>query len=306
MKNINKNLQKAMEANILPKYNYFDKGHGIEHVNDVINRSLILAEEYKLNMNMCYTIACYHDIGLEVDRENHHIYSAIAVRNDYDYLVEWFTDDEIEIIAVACEQHRASRKEKPSTIYGCVISDADRGDGIEKMITRSYFYHLEHDENKNPDSIMYNVYNALYIRSGKNGYVKYYLEKSQEFRKDIIEVMENRELFDEKYHLILEKLNDKSKEMFNMNVNNIVKISCTGSYVGDEKFDNSCKKFNVKVTDFTNDERFDDEGMEIELSKNELNNFILEAGVFLPGAIIKFPNYDIFMTEYIKKNALLK
>ena len=41
-------------------------------------------------------------------------------------LAAWFTPQEIEIIAQAAEDHRASAKSKPRSIYGMIVAEADR------------------------------------------------------------------------------------------------------------------------------------------------------------------------------------
>ncbi len=39
------------------------------------NRALALARHYQVDRQMVYTIAAYHDVGLEKGREMHHIHS---------------------------------------------------------------------------------------------------------------------------------------------------------------------------------------------------------------------------------------
>lgn len=62
-----------VEQNILPRYNSFDKAHRLSHVNHVIKQSLELALKCGADINMAYTIAAYHDLGLEGPRAVHHI-----------------------------------------------------------------------------------------------------------------------------------------------------------------------------------------------------------------------------------------
>lgn len=62
--NINKELQNYIENNVFPEYEKNEKGHGIDHIKYVIERSFQLVEENGLdvNLDMVYTIASYHDI----------------------------------------------------------------------------------------------------------------------------------------------------------------------------------------------------------------------------------------------------
>ena len=71
-----------IEGEILPRYEAFDKAHDRRHAFMVISNSLRLAQHYDVDMQMVYTIAAYHDLGLEAGREQHHTVSARIVRED--------------------------------------------------------------------------------------------------------------------------------------------------------------------------------------------------------------------------------
>ncbi len=63
MNSINSDLKEYIQKNIMPQYNNFDKGHGVDHVQKVISSSLRIAKDFDVNINMVFTIAAYHDIG---------------------------------------------------------------------------------------------------------------------------------------------------------------------------------------------------------------------------------------------------
>ena len=134
MKGINRELKKYIEENIFPKYNKF-YAHGMMHINAVIENMMMLAEYYDLNKNMAYVIACYHDSGLGVDRENHEKESGKILANDME-LKEYFTNEEIQIMKEAIEDHRGSRKIRPRNFYGECISDSDRDFDISILARR--------------------------------------------------------------------------------------------------------------------------------------------------------------------------
>jgi len=128
-----------VEANILPKYANIG-GHTDEHVRQVIKRSLHFHEQKpELNINMVYVIAAYHDLGRLVDDETHSIESAKMLRAD-EFLANHFTKDEIETMAEAVEDHRASLGHEPRNIYGKLISSADRNTSVEAMLARTFDY----------------------------------------------------------------------------------------------------------------------------------------------------------------------
>ena len=78
---INKELKEYIEKNIFPKYEKY-YSHGMIHINNVINNVLMLADYYNLDKNMCYVIASFHDVGLNIDRENHELMSGKILNED--------------------------------------------------------------------------------------------------------------------------------------------------------------------------------------------------------------------------------
>ena len=116
---VNSELQKYIENNIFPEYDKNEKAHGIEHIKYVIKRSFELVDENDLDVdsNIVYTVAAYHDVGHHIDSKTHEIISADIMSKD-ENLRKFFTEDEIKIIKEAIEDHRASAKDDPRSIYG--------------------------------------------------------------------------------------------------------------------------------------------------------------------------------------------
>ena len=123
---VNKELEQYIENNVFPEYNKNEQGHGISHINDVINRSFELIKENELNLNqdMVYTIAAYHDIGHHIDSKTHEIISADIMSKDKG-LFKFFSNEELKTIKEAIEDHRASTKDETRTIYGKNVSSAE-------------------------------------------------------------------------------------------------------------------------------------------------------------------------------------
>ena len=134
MKQVNKELKKYIEENIFPKYDRF-YSHGMIHINNVIDNMLMLADYYDLDCNIAYTIASYHDSGLGVDRENHEFESGKILINDKK-LKEFYSNEQLEIMKEAIEDHRGSRKTRPRNIYGECVSDSDRDFDIKLLAKR--------------------------------------------------------------------------------------------------------------------------------------------------------------------------
>ncbi|WP_300910337.1 HD domain-containing protein [uncultured Bacteroides sp.] len=114
-----------IETEIIPRYELFDKAHNLSHVRTVIEESLSLATKYNVNESMAYTIAAYHDTGLCRDRATHHLISGTILKQD-ETLRQWFSEEEIDTMKEAVEDHRASADHEPRSIYGKIVAEADR------------------------------------------------------------------------------------------------------------------------------------------------------------------------------------
>ena len=60
---MNKELERYIEREIIPRYEDFDAAHRTDHVRTVIAQSLELAAHYDADADMVYTVAAYHDTG---------------------------------------------------------------------------------------------------------------------------------------------------------------------------------------------------------------------------------------------------
>ena len=172
-----KELKKYIEERIIPMYDGFDAGHGREHVNAVVEEALRLAGYYDVNADMVYAAAAYHDTGLCVDRKTHHLESGRIIREDMG-LRRWFTEQEIEIIAQAAEDHRASLDHEPRTIYGKIVAEADRQIIPESIILRTVQYGMEHYPELDKEGHWNRFKEHLDSKYSTNGYIRLWLPKS--------------------------------------------------------------------------------------------------------------------------------
>ncbi len=140
-------LKKYIEEKIFPSYEKNDWGHNLEHIYYVIDRSMRFASTIKdINYDMVYTIAAYHDIGHNLDANNHEKISGEILLKD-DALKDFFTNEQINIMAEAVYDHRSSMKEEPRSIYGKIVSSADRNTIIDVSLKRTYSYGLYQNPN---------------------------------------------------------------------------------------------------------------------------------------------------------------
>ena len=136
-------LNSYIESEILPRYDHFDAAHRRDHADMVINQSLELARQTGADEQMAYVIAAYHDTGLCEGRELHHLASGRIIREDKN-LLRWFSPEQIETMAQAAEDHRASADHAPRSLYGCIVAEADRYIEPEDIIRRTMQFGFDH------------------------------------------------------------------------------------------------------------------------------------------------------------------
>ena len=194
-------LHPYVEAEIIPRYRTFDKAHQEDHVRNVIRQALELARHYDVDMQLVYTAAAYHDTGLAVDRATHHLESGRIIRSDA-RLREWFTPEEIETAAQAAEDHRASAKTAPRSIYGRIIAEADRLIDPITIIRRTIQFGLSHYPELDAAGHWERTLAHLREKYGDGGYLQLWIPESpnaarlEELRKIIREPETLRSIFE--------------------------------------------------------------------------------------------------------------
>ena len=177
---IRKSLEDYIYSEIVPKYAAFDPAHREDHAEAVIENAVKLyhdaPEEIRssLNIEILFTAAACHDLGRINGKERHHIDSGIIIRND-SRLKEWFDDAQIELIAQAAEDHRASNKEEPRSMYGKIVAEADRLIDTETIIRRTLLYGMSRYPEMTPDGQIDRALDHLYDKYGDDGYLRLWI-----------------------------------------------------------------------------------------------------------------------------------
>lgn len=200
---MNVKLQEYLEREIMPRNNLNDEGHNIEHVNYVKRRSRKFASCLDgINMDMVDTIAVYHDVGHSIDAKNHERVSADILKND-ENLRSFFSEEEIKVMAEAVEDHRASKDSEPRSIYGKIVSSADRNTSVSQVLKRTYTYRLKHTPQASTEEIIEESRKHALDKFGKNGYAKEKIyfpdEEYERFLHDIDALASNPEEFKKQY-----------------------------------------------------------------------------------------------------------
>lgn len=159
---------------------------------------------------MVYTIATYHDIGHHIDPKRHEIISAEIMLKD-EKLKKFFSKDELKIIEEAIEDHRASADHEPRSIYGKIVSTADRNNTVEACLRRSYTYGKKLEPDFTDEELFERAYKHLNMKFGKNGYAKFFFkdEEYENFLKEVRELLADKELFIDTQRTYISKLKNK-------------------------------------------------------------------------------------------------
>jgi uncharacterized protein len=178
---IREGLEKYVFDEIVPRYADFDPAHREDHAVTVIEQSMELLDRMPssyshetVSREILFAAAACHDLGLVNGRERHHLDSGIIIRSD-SRLREWFSEEQIETIAQAAEDHRASGKSAPRSIYGMLVAEADRVIDGETIIKRTIQYGLTNYPELDREGHIIRAIGHLREKYGRGGYLKLWI-----------------------------------------------------------------------------------------------------------------------------------
>ena len=183
-------LLKYIYEDIVPEYASFDPAHREDHALTVIGQAMELLDrmpiwlkehpedakvwDIPVDRNILIAAAACHDLGLTNGRDNHHLDSGKIIRTD-ERLREWFTPEQIETIAQAAEDHRASGKSAPRSIYGMLVAEADRVIEGDTIIRRTIQFGFKHYPDLDREGHMARAISHLREKYGRGGYLKLWI-----------------------------------------------------------------------------------------------------------------------------------
>ena len=186
-------LEDYIYNDITSRYAGFDPAHREDHVLTVIRQALDLLEkmpdwiagqkaagndvsewDVPVRRDILFAAAAFHDLGLVKGRENHHLDSGKIIRADQ-RLKEWFSPEEIELIANAAEDHRASGKSAPRSIYGMLVAEADRVIDEDTIVRRTIQFGFKHYPDLDREGHIDRAVAHLREKYGRGGYLKLWI-----------------------------------------------------------------------------------------------------------------------------------
>ncbi len=201
-------LVEFIETKILPQYAAFDAAHNMEHVTRVIRHSLELVKITGADINMVYTIAAYHDLGMSGPRAVHHLTGGKILATDA-RLRKWFSPEQLKVMREAVEDHRASASRSPRSIYGKIVAEADRDLDTDIVIRRTIQFGLANYPQLDYEGQYRRFKEHMDNKYSKDGYIKLWIPNSpnakrlNDLRNLIAQPAALRAAFDKIYHEIV-------------------------------------------------------------------------------------------------------
>ena len=189
---VNLELMSFIEQEILPRYTEFGESHGLRHVMRVIHNALELVRVTGADINMVYTVAAYHDLGMEGPRAIHHLTSGKILLADQ-RLKKWFSAEQIKIMKEAVEDHRASASRQPRSIYGKIVAEADRDLDPDEVFRRAIQYGIENNPDKDAEGQWVRFKSHMQEKYSRSGYIRLWIPGSPNARnlKTIQDIIAN-------------------------------------------------------------------------------------------------------------------
>lgn len=183
-------LEKYIYEEVVPRYASFDAAHKEDHALTVIRQAMELLDGKEswiagqdeveplwltpVDRAMLLAAAACHDLGLVNGRDRHHLDSGLIIRADR-RLREWFTEEQIEVIAEAAEDHRASEKGAPRSIYGMLVAEADRVIDQDTIIRRTIQFGQKHYPELDHENQIQRAIDHLMEKYGRDGYLRLWI-----------------------------------------------------------------------------------------------------------------------------------
>ena len=178
-KDIRNDIEAYVFDVIVPLYKGFDSAHREDHALTVISQAMYLLDKMpegfaEVDREILFVAAACHDLGLVNGRERHHLDSGEIIRSNAK-LKEWFSEEQIETIAQAAEDHRASGKSAPRSIYGMLVAEADRVIDGETIIRRTIQFGMNNYPELGREGHIRRAVEHLREKYGRGGYLKLWI-----------------------------------------------------------------------------------------------------------------------------------
>lgn len=199
---VNPKLKAYIEEQIFPQYAQNERAHGILHIREAMRRAFLLNDVFRLGLrpDLIYAIVAYHDLGKHIDSDRHEFVSARLFLED-DEVSKFFSNEERRTIAEAIEDHRHSKSDAPRSVYGKLISSADRNTRVEMVFIRSFFVGKDRQPETTVADFLDETFRRLKKRYSENDPEKMFYadDEYRDFLVEIRQLLGDEVAFKEKY-----------------------------------------------------------------------------------------------------------
>ena len=170
-------FRSAVRTFYKPFYKDGDLAHQIDHADSVCDLALEMNKE--CDPKLIILASYIHDIFNAADRKNHNKLAYEYVLDANDKFLKELNREELQLVAHAVLEHRASFKGEFYSKLSEIISSADRGKpDVKGVVIRSMRFNSANAQD---------VYNHLQDKYGSNGYANYPKSYQKHFSKELAE-----------------------------------------------------------------------------------------------------------------------
>lgn len=166
-----------------------------------------LAQRLGADIDMAYTVAAYHDLGMSGPRAIHHIKGGEILASDA-RLKHWFTADQIKIMKEAVEDHRASSSRTPRSIYGKIVAEADRDLEPDNVFSRAIAYGIDNYPQLDREQQWMRFVEHMESKYSVNGYIRLWIPGSMNERhlRRLREIIADKAELRRKFDRLIEEI----------------------------------------------------------------------------------------------------
>ena len=173
---INDDLAEHLNKQILPRYASHAKGHQEEHIQQVAKRCKAMVEEHDLNdiinIDLLLTAAYFYDLGFSEGQNATSCQTAVKILREDGFIRDYFASEQIDIIAEAIEDHCASTKTTPRSLYGELLNAADKIIDHKDIIRRTYNNRIIDNPCFTQEEHLESLYHYFLEKYGKRSYTE--------------------------------------------------------------------------------------------------------------------------------------
>jgi uncharacterized protein len=180
-----------------------DTAHGPKHAIYVANRCIAFARQEGVSVELSYIAGICHDLKHHEDAHNHEMLGGLAFYANPFFKRE-LSEESRKLVKEAIEDHRSSLEGEPRSIYGRILSSADRTTDWREALRRCESYSKKHFPDLSIEQRTERAFTYIKEKYGEKGRAKSYFDDPAFFEmKKRLEVLTNdKRLFFHEYQRV--------------------------------------------------------------------------------------------------------